>query len=171
MIYLGTAMQMLGVLPNRLQEIVEQGGACNDLSAMWVNEAMLKPIALCSPAVLIEKKKGIIRRAPSLTLPALQVATQAAKECSDAKAIIDKRTDISDPQFERWESRRGPEIPSDFCRVLDDPRALQLPNGFPIFAPARKAFRDAFARRRIIDRCAKRLEPSILALPERRGCR
>lgn len=61
MINLGFAGEIFYILSDELQKIVKQGGACNDLSAAQVNEAVLQTIALCAPAVLIEQKKRLVR--------------------------------------------------------------------------------------------------------------
>ena len=166
---LGGAAEMVGVLADKLEQLLDQLGEGHDRALAEIDHALGRAVALRAPAVLAHQEGRVV--APALVLPAqaIEHAQDAAEQRGDGDAVVEQRADIGDAHLERGEARRGPQVPPDLGRVLDQPGVHQNLDGALIFAVAAELMRHAGAGQLVEHRQAVGLEPGRLPLPERRG--
>jgi hypothetical protein len=163
------AAEMVGVLGDQLEQLFHQLGEGHHRALAEIDHAFAGAVPLRAPAILAHQEGRVI--APALVLPAqaIEHAQDAAEQRGDGEAVGKQRADIGDAHLERRKARRGPQIPPDLGRVLDQPGVHQHLDRAGIFAVAAELMRHAGAGQLVEHRQPVRFEPGRLSLPEGRG--
>ncbi len=95
----------------------------------------------------------------------------ALRDRGEREGVLGSRRDVHDAGLQRRVLVRGPDVPPDLRRVLDDAEVDQHGHRSLQLCPALVVGRQTRAGEVVEHRDAVRSETGVFALPERRGCR